>query len=90
MIGQERIDGKLAEISAPTLVIWGRQDGLLPIASGARYAAQIRGACLVSFDKCGHIPALEKPEELACIVTGFLDGAASPSALNLSSTCLSI
>src|SRR5258705_354851 len=74
-LGTERLDERLASIRVPTLVTWGKQDKLLPIASGERYAAGIAGAKLVSFDKCGHVPAVEKTEEFLAAVTSFLGGA---------------
>jgi pimeloyl-ACP methyl ester carboxylesterase len=73
-LGTERLDERLASIKVPTLVTWGKQDKLLPIASGERYAAGIAGAKLVSFDKCGHVPPIEKTEEFLAAVTGFLGG----------------
>jgi pimeloyl-ACP methyl ester carboxylesterase len=73
-LGTERLDERLASIKVPTLVVWGKQDKLLPIASGERYAAGIAGAKLVSFDKCGHVPPIEKTEEFLAAVTGFLGG----------------
>ncbi len=76
-LGAERLDERLASIRVPTLVTWGKQDKLLPIASGERYAAGIPGAKLVSFDKCGHVPAIEKTEEFLAAVTSFLGGAAA-------------
>jgi pimeloyl-ACP methyl ester carboxylesterase len=71
---KERLDDRLASIKVPTLVTWGKQDRLLPISSGERYAAGIAGAKLVSFDKCGHVPPIEKTEEFLAAVTGFLGG----------------
>jgi pimeloyl-ACP methyl ester carboxylesterase len=76
-LGTERLDERLGSIKVPTLVTWGKQDKLLPIASGERYAAGIAGAKLVSFDKCGHVPAIEKTEEFLAAVTGFLGGGAT-------------
>jgi pimeloyl-ACP methyl ester carboxylesterase len=73
---KERLDGRLASIKVPTLVTWGKQDKLLPIGAGERYAAGIAGAKLVSFDKCGHVPAIEKTEEFLAAVTAFLGGGA--------------
>jgi len=58
----------------PTLVVWGKQDALLPVESGERYAAQIAGAKLVTFDKCGHVPPVEKTQEFVSAVTTFLGG----------------
>ncbi len=40
-LGTERLDEKLASIKVPTLVTWGKQDKLLPIGAGERYAAGI-------------------------------------------------
>lgn len=74
---KERLDDKLASIKAPTLVVWGKQDKLLPITSGERYAAGITGAKMVSFDKCGHVPPIEKTEEFLTAVTGFLGSGAA-------------
>ncbi len=78
-MGSERLDGRLAEIHVPTLVVWGKQDELLPISSGERYAAGIAGARLVSFEKCGHVPPVEKVPEFLSAVTSFLDGGVTPA-----------
>jgi pimeloyl-ACP methyl ester carboxylesterase len=75
-LASERLDRRLGEIHVPTLVVWGKQDNLLPIANGERYAAGIAGARLVSFDKCGHVPPREKTAEFVSAATAFLDGAA--------------
>ena len=73
-IAAERVDDRLAKIKTPTLVVWGKQDKLIPMAMGERYASGIAGAKLVSFDKCGHVPPIEKTEEFVAAVTAFLGG----------------
>jgi pimeloyl-ACP methyl ester carboxylesterase len=73
---KERLDERMGSIKAPTLVVWGKQDKLLPIASGERYAAGIAGAKMVSFEKCGHVPGVEKTEEFLAAVMPFLGGVA--------------
>ena len=73
----EGMDNRLANIKVPTLVVWGKQDSLLPIAAAERYATGISGARLASFDKCGHVPAIEKTEEFLSAVNGFLGGNAA-------------
>jgi len=78
MIAAERVDDRLGKIKTPTLVVWGKQDKLIPVAMGERYAAGIAGAKLVSFDKCGHVPPIEKTEEFLAAVTAFLGSATSP------------
>jgi pimeloyl-ACP methyl ester carboxylesterase len=57
--GEDFIDGKLGAIKVPTLVVWGRVDALVPLASGQQYAKDIAGAQLVVFDNCGHVPQVE-------------------------------
>jgi pimeloyl-ACP methyl ester carboxylesterase len=74
-LATERLDERLGNIKVPTLVAWGKQDKLLPIGAGERYTAGIVGAKLVSFEKCGHVPAMEKTEEFLAAVTAFLGGA---------------
>jgi pimeloyl-ACP methyl ester carboxylesterase len=76
-LNSARLDGKLANIHVPTLVVWGKQDALLPLESGERYAAQIPRAKLVTFDKCGHVPPLEKAAEFVTAVTAFLGSDAA-------------
>ena len=74
---KELLDGKLGGIHVPTLVVWGKQDGLLPVESGERYAQAIPGAKLVTFDKCGHVPPREKAPEFVSAVETFLDAPAT-------------
>lgn len=71
--GAEMIGDKLGEIRIPTLVVWGRQDALLPLSTGQRYADGVAGARLVVIDKCGHVPAAEQPQQFVAAVSDFLD-----------------
>jgi len=63
---------RLRRVKAPTLIVWGKQDGLVPLAHGEAYRNAIRGAELKVIDRCGHTPQLERPEEFVSIVEGFL------------------
>ena len=56
---EDVVDGKLGAIKAPTLVIWGREDALVPLAAGKLLGAEIPGAESVILDHCGHVPQLE-------------------------------
>ncbi|HVU05386.1 MAG TPA: alpha/beta hydrolase [Polyangiaceae bacterium] len=60
-----------ARIAAPTLVVWGRADRLLPAGLGQRLSRQIRGAGFELMDT-GHAPHEERPDEFAGIVSRFL------------------
>lgn len=57
--GDDFLDGKTKAIKAPTLVVWGREDGLTPLAIGEAYAQDIAGAEKAILDKCGHVPQIE-------------------------------
>jgi len=65
-------DAKLASIHVPTLVMWGRQDGLIPLASGEKLRDGIMGAKLVVFEQCGHVPQIEKSTEFNHALLEFL------------------
>jgi len=62
----------LDRIRHPTLILWGRQDKVLPLSHA--YVAQrtIPHSVLHIFDKCGHMPQFEKPEEFCRVVLEFL------------------
>jgi pimeloyl-ACP methyl ester carboxylesterase len=65
-------EAKLASVHAPTLVVWGREDELLPLASGEKFRDHIPGAKMVVFDKCGHVPQIENPMNFNRVVLDFL------------------
>ena len=69
-----KLPGRLHRVRAPTLVIWGERDGLLPPEHGERWIELIAGAKLETIPGCGHLPALENPAELARLATPFLRG----------------
>ena len=62
----------VADIKAPTLVLWGEEDHLIPIASGRAWAKAIPGAKLITYAGTGHIPQEEVPDRSAEDVKAFL------------------
>jgi pimeloyl-ACP methyl ester carboxylesterase len=64
----------LGGVRTPTLVVWGRQDRIVPLECGERYAALLPNARLEVVADCGHLIELEKGDELAALVTEFLAG----------------
>lgn len=60
-------------IAAPTLVLWGEQDALVPIAQGRRLVQDIEGAELVVLPHLAHSPQLEDPATVLRHVLPFLD-----------------
>jgi pimeloyl-ACP methyl ester carboxylesterase len=67
----EPSEDALKRIRLPTLLIWGDQDELVPLAVGRKAKQAIPGARLVVLANVGHIPSLERPVEFARIVAAF-------------------
>jgi pimeloyl-ACP methyl ester carboxylesterase len=67
-----RLPSLLRRLRLPTLVVWGRQDAIVPVNCGERYHQNIRGSRLVIMEQCGHVPQIEKPQEFVNIVAEFL------------------
>jgi pimeloyl-ACP methyl ester carboxylesterase len=71
--GDDMLDGKLSAVRQPVLLVWGREDGLTPLArEGERFRREIPQAQLVVFDGCGHVPQVEKAAEFNAAVLKFL------------------
>ena len=64
---------RVAEIDVPSLILWGRQDGIL---DGGEFASKfvdtMPNARLQWVEECGHVPHLEQPEETAKCIAEFL------------------
>jgi pimeloyl-ACP methyl ester carboxylesterase len=68
----------LRRIEAPTLLLWGERDALIPISNARDYLTAIRGSRLVSFPDLGHVPQEEAPERSIVPVETFLQDKAGP------------
>jgi pimeloyl-ACP methyl ester carboxylesterase len=66
---------RLRRVRARTLVIWGQDDRLVPLAHGQAYRDAIAGAELKVIERCGHAPQLERPIELTALVRQFIQTA---------------
>lgn len=59
------------DVIHPSLVVWGRQDRIVPLASGRKLASTIPGAQLVVLDEVGHCAMIEKPHETSALIVDF-------------------
>jgi pimeloyl-ACP methyl ester carboxylesterase len=59
-------------IRKPTLIVWGGEDKLVPLAQGKRLAGDIHDSTLVVLDGVGHSPHLEAPQMVLRLVLPFL------------------
>lgn len=62
----------LSAISVPTLVMWGRDDNLVPVSSAQKFADAIEGATLVIYDGVGHLPQEEHAGPSIADVRAFM------------------
>jgi pimeloyl-ACP methyl ester carboxylesterase len=68
----EEIAERYKTIKFPALVMWCKQDKVVPVFFGHRLKADMPAAELVVFDSCGHMPQEEKPEDTVRAIEGFL------------------
>ncbi len=66
------IVNSLATITAPTLIIWGQQDRILPVAHAHIAHERMPNAKLHILNRCGHLPQLERSEDFNSLVLEFL------------------
>jgi len=62
----------LRGVKTPALIVWGKQDAIMPVNCGELYQQALANATLHVIDRCGHSPALEKPQEFLTVVGAFL------------------
>ena len=62
----------LKKITAPTLLIWGQQDAMIPVANAQDYLQVLAHAQLVTFNRAGHLPHEEAAERSLPSVLDFL------------------
>ena len=67
-------EGIAQRVAAPTLVLWGREDKLLPASEGLALSSAIANARFEVLPATGHLPQEETPEEFSRAVSQFLRG----------------
>ena len=71
-------EGLLSRVRVPTLVLWGKEDKILPAEEGLRLSSAIAGARLTILPDTGHLPQEETPETFSRAVASFLDETLGP------------
>jgi pimeloyl-ACP methyl ester carboxylesterase len=71
LAGYDFLD-RLEDVETPTLIVWGRNDLVVPASDALEYARMIRGSQLVIFDQCGHLPMVERPQRFNRLLGEFL------------------
>jgi pimeloyl-ACP methyl ester carboxylesterase len=63
---------RLHRIEIPSLVIWGKQDRLVPVVYAEEFGRRIAGSRVEIIDECGHAPEIEQLEATVALVSEFL------------------
>jgi len=72
-LGNTRLERRLPHISAPTLILWGERDRLMPRSYAATIARAIGGRAETRIIAgAGHLAELDKPDEVAAAIVGFM------------------
>jgi pimeloyl-ACP methyl ester carboxylesterase len=71
---------RLHEITVPTLILWGREDALIPVAHAQAFAERLPHAVVMIYDHCGHIPMEEVADRSAADVRAFVEGVPAGTA----------
>jgi pimeloyl-ACP methyl ester carboxylesterase len=72
---------KLDRITVPVLIVWGRNDILVPVEDAENFEHLIgENAHSVIFDDTGHLAMVERPRRFNELLSGFLAGEPAPEA----------
>ena len=69
-----KLQGRIGKIIAPTLLVWGDSDKMIPVQYAKDYS-EIPDGELVVIKDCGHTPYVEKPMTFNKLVLKFLIGS---------------
>src|SRR5256885_3597999 len=68
----------LPRVTNPALIVWGREDRVVPLDCGEQYRRLLGNATLSVLQKCGHLPPIEQPDTFARPLIDFLRGPIRP------------
>jgi pimeloyl-ACP methyl ester carboxylesterase len=71
--GADLLDGRLQSIQCPVLIVWGKQDVLLPLFCGEEMRREIPRSSLAIFDGCGHLAPAECSDRILAETLRFLE-----------------
>jgi len=63
---------RLHRITAPTLIVWGKQDGIAPAVYAQEFGDRIKGSRVELIDGAGHLPHLEQMAQVTKVIGEFL------------------
>lgn len=72
LFASARLEQVLPQITVPTLIVWGQEDRLFPVALGPYLTSLTPGATLVTVEKAGHFPQVDNFDGFMAAIRPFL------------------
>jgi pimeloyl-ACP methyl ester carboxylesterase len=73
-LGTAKPPTQTGTITAPTIIIWGGRDELLPHQDQVALSTAIPGSRLLVYDETGHLVLWEQPERIVADLVAFIAG----------------
>jgi pimeloyl-ACP methyl ester carboxylesterase len=75
-----RLPRFLPRVTNPSLIVWGREDRIIPVICGEQYERLLPNATLRVIEGCGHSPMIERPDDFVALLREFVSptGSAAP------------
>jgi pimeloyl-ACP methyl ester carboxylesterase len=73
-IADHGLGRRLHRVQVPTLIVWGREDALVPVGYAKEFGSRIAGSRVEVLDDCGHVVQVDQPERSWAAISGFLAG----------------
>lgn len=75
LVDLDPLGARIDQVEAPTLIVWGSEDQVVPLEHGRRLAARLGGATLEVIEGSGHAPNEERPAALVAALRRHFGGA---------------
>lgn len=86
LVGYDILD-RLTDVDDPTLIVWGRNDRVVSPADARGFARRLRNSRVVIFDRCGHVPQMERPVRFNRLLEEFLaERSPAPASTSTAAT----
>ena len=63
----------IQKVQCPALIVWGKEDEIIPLFHAERFHRDIKGSQLAIIDQCGHCPMMEEPEKTKELAVKFFN-----------------
>jgi pimeloyl-ACP methyl ester carboxylesterase len=71
--GKSLLDGQLGALKMPMLIVWGKEDRLIPVSVGGEIHVAVPQSEFVVVDGCGHLAPGQCAAQIGPVFKGFLD-----------------